>query len=302
LHSSDSLVSTLETPVVGLRVALWPVGVGVVVSLASFVTLVAMPYSTSWIERTSSQSALEAPGPGVAVGRLTWDYALYQRSPALDPFRKAFAGCADKTGVEAARCVTTILNTDSPVGRPLVEFVDARFDPATALATHLEHGAGHCTARSALGATALLSLGVPARVVQLLPQGASGHNVFEVYDPTHGWVMFDPSFDSSFLSEDQYASSVEVSQAERLRWRRPHDGAPDPTTFAGATISYPEPWLYTRLGERCAHLPFRACFAQIGPRQFRYGDAQHLAFGTSIASFVFALAWAAWWAVRRCGA
>ena len=129
-------------------------------------------------------------------------------------------------------------------------------------------------------ATSLLSMGIPARIVQVLPLHSPGHNLVELWDSQHGWLLFDPHFDSSYLLGDSFLSALQLSQVHGgLRWRRPSSGQPDPNLFAGSTIHYPEPWLYTRVGERCARWPFRGCFAQAGPRQFLYGDAQHMALG-----------------------
>jgi hypothetical protein len=111
--------------------------------------------------------------------------------------------------------------------------------------------------------------------------------------------MYDPLYTSSYLADGDFASAVEVTEATTLKWRRAKDGAPDASMFAGATVSFPEPWLYTRVGDRCAQWPFRGCFVTIGPEQFRYGPAQHLAFGTTIISFLFALVSSAWWLYRR---
>lgn len=269
--------------------------------MVAFGVFIKLPYTTSWLVRAPTESALEVPASSVQVGPLKWDYELYKVAPSLDGFRAAFVPtCGALRGVEAARCVALILDK-SPVGDPPTEFVDAKYDPAQALAAHLAGGKGHCTARSALGATALLAMGIPARVVQLLPAHGRGHNVYEVYDATSGWVMYDPLFTSSYLADGDFASAVEVSEASdtSLKWRRPNDAAPDPNLFAGSTISFPEPWLYTRVGDRCAQWPFRGCFVNIGPQQFRYGPAQQLSFGTTLISFAFALVWSAWWLYRR---
>jgi hypothetical protein len=145
------------------------------------------------------------------------------------------------------------------------------------LLDHLSGAPGHCTSRSFMTATGLLAMGKPARVAQLLATNSEGHNVVEVYDPVRGWLLFDPHYESSVLLGDEFVSAVKLTQVEGgLRWRRPKENAPDPNIFAGATISFPEPWLYTRVGQRCSNWPFRACFEQIGPVQFMNGPAQKL--------------------------
>lgn len=259
---------------------------------ASVVALGTLPYSTSWIDRVNDAEVLAPPKDTFKAGLLTWDLNLYRQAPELRTFRDTFASCSELTGLDAARCVADLIKVKSPRGDPHVEFVDDRFDPAVALRTHMEGAPGHCTSRSAMSATSLLALGVPARIVQVLPLVGKGHNLLEVWDAKHGWLIFDPLFDSSYLLGDSFLSAVQLSQvAGGLRWRRPSEGQVDPNLFAGSTISYPEPWLYTRVGERCAQWPFRGCFAQVGPAQFRYGPAQRFAMGGIV---VFGLGLAAW--------
>ncbi|MDP3157129.1 MAG: transglutaminase domain-containing protein [Archangium sp.] len=261
--------------------------------------LAALPYSTSWIERVDESQVLERPGQRFKAGPLIWDLELLRSAPSLQAFRDTFgAECSTLVGLESARCVADIIKAKSPRGAPKIEFVDGRFDPSSALRAHMEGAPGHCTTRSAMTATALLSMGIAARIVQVLPAEMHGHNLVEVWDPVQGWLLFDPHFDSSYLLGDAFLSAAKLSQIQGgLRWRRPSEGQPDPNLFAGATISYPEPWLYTRVGERCAGWPFRGCFAQLGPVQFRYGLAQRLAllgagvFGISAVVWTLFLVW-----------
>ncbi|MFO0594765.1 MAG: transglutaminase domain-containing protein [Myxococcaceae bacterium] len=273
---------------------MWPLVAAMVVGAALLGTLRQLDYSTSTIFRTDD-ALVSAPPPASTMGGARWDFDAYRTAPSLQAFRDAFEPrCRTLAGVEAARCVTTLLLERSPHGAGDGEFVDANFDPAAAVTSHLAGAPGLCTARSAMAATALLAMGVPARVVQLLPTDGAGHNVLEVYDAQRGWVLFDPLFDSSYLVGGQYTSALGVSAAAGdVSWRRPHDGAPDPNAFAGATVQYPEPWLYTRVGEKCATWPFRGCYAQVGPTQFRYGPAQRLTFFGIIACGLFAALWTA---------
>lgn len=274
-------------------------GVCVMGGMVSAATLKALPYSTSWITRVEPDAASKEPSATVEVGPLRWDLALYKATPSLSTFRHEFVECGDKKGLEAARCVSDILNAKSPKGDPKVEFVDAHFNPADSLKDHLGGAPGHCTVKSSLTAVALLSLGIPARVVQILPSETKGHNVVELWDPTVGWFLFDPHFDSAFLHKGELLSATKLSEVSGdLEWRRPHDGAPDPNEFAGSTILYPEPWLYTRVGEKCAPWPFRACFVQFGAPVFAIGPAQKLVF-FSCASFSIAALLAAAWALFR---
>jgi hypothetical protein len=257
-----------------------------------------LPYSTSIILPVPESAAAAEPGGVSRLGALVWDYDVYRRAPELEEYRVQFSRCAGLEGRMAARCVTASLSERSPYGEPAIEFFYASYDPAQALRFHLGGAPGHCTTRSALVATGLLSLGVPARVVQLLPKlGKDGHNVIEVWDEAAGWVLFDPVHDSSYMQEEDFVGATEIIHADgRLHWKRPHDAALDPSTFAGATVHYPEPWLYTRVGKRCARWPFRGCFAQIGDAQFLLGSAQRTSLGSAIAFALVALvlAFQAW--------
>ncbi|MDP1822364.1 MAG: transglutaminase-like domain-containing protein [Archangium sp.] len=277
---------------------------GLACLLASLGALRALDYSTSLISRGTLEEANSAPHGGMQIGDVRWDLTTYQTAPSLQAFRDSFsARCGSLRGVSGARCVTTLLLEASPHGPTSREFVDADFDPATAIRAHLAGASGNCTARSAMAATALLSLGIPARVVQMLPLTGRGHNVLEVWDETIGWVLFDPLYDSSYLVNGTYASAATLADATGgVTWRRAHDGAPDPNTFAGSTIQFPEPWLYTRVGERCAWWPFRGCFVQVGPEQFRYGRVQTLTHLTVVLAALFTLAWTLWWLRSRSAA
>lgn len=251
----------------------------------SVIALARLPYSTSTIVRVSEEAVAKRPEAVSMVGDLTWEYELYRTAPELKAFRSQFGpSCGGVMGVEAAKCVTAIFAQRSPRGAPTVEYVDSSFNPAAALKAHMSGAPGHCTTRSAMVTTALLALGVPTRVVQFLPrEGGNGHNVLEVWVERSGWVLFDPLLDSAYMQGDAYLSSTRLVIAEGgLRWLRPHEGAPDPNIFVGSTVHYPEPWLYTRLGTRCARWPFRGCFAQIGPGQFVLGSAQRLALWSAI--------------------
>lgn len=255
-------------------------------AVASIATLRALPYSTSLIRHGDAAQAGQAPGQSFALGSLSWDLDAYQRAHSLDAFRDSFgSACGSLQGLEAARCVLEIIRGRSDNGAPTSEFVDAEFDPSAVLLAHLNGAPGHCTSRSFMTATALLAMGKPARVAQLLAPNSEGHNVIEVFDPQNGWLIFDPHYESSVLQGDGFVSTVTLTQVHGgLRWRRPNDHAPDPNLFAGSTVNFPDPWLYTRVGERCAVWPFRGCFEQIGPVQFSHGPAQKLALS---AFFVF---------------
>ncbi|MFT3714310.1 MAG: transglutaminase-like domain-containing protein [Archangium sp.] len=298
---SEQITSVERVAAPARRVAFWPALAAALLSVIGVAVLKGVDYSTSSIFRVGDAEVQAVPAGVQVVGSLRWDFDVYARSEHLAAFREVFQPrCGSERGVPAARCVTTLLLEASPHGQGRTEFVDANFDPARALREHMAGAPGNCTARSAMAVTALLSMGVPARVVQLLPAERSGHNALEVYDAEQGWVLFDPLFDSSYLVGGKFASALAVSGATGdVTWRRPHEGAPNPNEFAGATVQYPEPWLYTRIGERCASWPYRACFAQAGPAQFRYGPLQRALVMTILAGGLFAAVWALRFALDR---
>lgn len=237
-----------------------------------------LPYSTSWI--SSIDDAETDVGPTAEVlkmGPLEWDLAGYRTAANLAPYRENFRACEPLSGLEAAHCVVAELSARSPVGDPPIEFVDQQFDPAAALRLHLGGVPGHCTTRSALAATALLAMGKPARIAQLLPSGGQGHNIIEVWQPGEGWVLFDPVYDDAFAGTAPL-SACSLLAGSQVSWQRLTDG-PDVSRYRGAAILYPEPWLYTRTGARCATWPFRGCFARAGVSRFELGPAQKLCLG-----------------------
>lgn len=235
----------------------------------------ALPYSTSWI--TSIETADtdgEPTNDRLTLGALEWDFAAYRTADSLASYRDAFRACEPLIGLDAAHCIVAELSARSPVGDPPVEFVDAQFDPAVALRLHLGGVPGHCTTRSALAATALLALGKPARIAQLLPSWGSGHNIIEVWQPGDGWVLFDPVVDDAFSGKG-LLSACSLLGGSHVSWHRLTEG-PDLSRYRAATVIYPEPWLYTRTGPRCASWPFRGCFARAGVARFELGPAQKL--------------------------
>ncbi|MGV3625183.1 MAG: hypothetical protein ACO1OB_30500 [Archangium sp.] len=260
--------------------------VGVVGSLA---LLRALPYSTSFIIPASEVEASTRPSARFSLGDLSWDLETFKAAPSLQRFRDVFEpSCGRFQGLDAARCVVDLIKARSPNGAPLHEFVDERFNPVATLDEHLAGQPGHCTSRSFMTATALLAMGKPARVIQLLPVKFDGHNVIELWDEDRGgWLVFDPHYDSSLLRGEAFVSASDLTRLTGgLRWRRPNDAAPDANVFAGATVSFPEPWLYTRVGPRVSRWPFRGVFVSVGRTQFLFGPAQKLAL---LAVFGFAL-------------
>jgi hypothetical protein len=71
--------------------------------------------------------------------------------------------------------------------------VNVDFDPAAHFASHMAGEPSHCLTRSAILATQLLSVGIPARVVQFVPAVGKGHTLVGVWDETIGWIVVDPT-------------------------------------------------------------------------------------------------------------
>ena len=86
--------------------------------------------------------------------------------------------------------------------------------------------------------------------LELQGRDQSGRLIFwsgEVKDGGTGPVDETAHFYRSYQLDGDYVSALRVSKIDGgLKWRRLHQNAPDPNYFAGATLNYPEPWLYTK--------------------------------------------------------
>jgi len=146
---------------------------------------------------------------------------------------------------------------------------------------------GHCLTRSAILATELLSVGIPARVVQMVPARAKGHTLVEVWDDAMGWTVVDPSTGGYVTGAARRGSAVELLVDPAVIEWRPFGSAPVSTAASEAyrhhfqsllagNLLYPEPWLYLRLGKRAAPWPFRGQYARVGPAFLALGPLQEL--------------------------
>ena len=152
-----------------------------------------LPYSTSWLVRAAESDAFAPPTPGFHIGDVAWPVDVYAASSELDELRRSFeAECEMTTSIDAALCISNRMARQCPHGEPVEEFVSPSFDPAANLQRHAAGSPGHCVTRSAILAGELLSVGVPARIVQLAPlDGSGGHNLVEVWDEeTRGLLGF----------------------------------------------------------------------------------------------------------------
>lgn len=271
--------------------------------VAQLAFLIRLPYTTSLFEHLGNDEVIvsraKPPQNGFSIGRIHWDIRAYAVDPKLQPFRVYFNDhCPGRTGVAAALCLSDKFVEQFPFGAPRVDFFSADYDPVSDFVAHTEKGEpGHCVTRSGLAVDVLLSVGIPARVVQLIPPTGVGHSIFSVWDQGYGWVAIDPTFGEvigdkdgpssafdAFRSPDgvrKYQLGQESPGARKITGNYPQD----PSSLFRGHIIYPEPWLYLRTGTRVTPWPFRASFVELGPRQWWMGPAQNvLRYGIAICS------------------
>lgn len=263
-------------------------GALLVTAIGLAIGLRALPYSSSTFSEVGQEEASLRPTPDFRLGPLVWPVVELKGSPAFAPFRQAFReACGTKLGLSAAGCAAAELARRSPFGQPKDEFVDRKFDPQDHFQRHLTGEPGHCLTRSAILATQLLSVGVPARVVQMLPADGRGHTVVEVWDECCGWTLVDPTFGGMVRPLSRSASAAALQAApENARWSgiRSPDFPPgseqDRLEYVRGALKghlvYPEPWLYLRMGSRVAPWPFRNHVVRIGPQDLWLGPVQRL--------------------------
>jgi hypothetical protein len=245
-----------------------------------------LDYSKGWLERVGLIEALN-PQERLSLGNLRWDPAPYVGSPQLATFAAmVHEHCPNMDALPTTRCLSDFLASRFPHGSPSRQIFDENFVPAEVLQRHLQGEPGHCVSRSGIMAAALLASGVPARIVQLLSNTRrdQGHNALEVFDPSVGWVFFDPSFGGELqTSTGGRSAAALLSAGGQFRWIQSAKVAPlsdwqrfyagpRAAMFKGHVV-YPEPWLYTRVGSKTAPPPFQARYLVVGPPSWR------LAFG-----------------------
>ena len=258
-------------------------------ALALLLLLKTLPYSSVRLVPVGGSQAAMRPSPDFAVGPLRWPVTALAKAPALQPFREAMrATCGDAKGLAAAACAANALSKRIPVGRPATEFVNVDFDPVAHFERHMAGAPGHCLTRSAILATELLSVGIPARVVQMVPARLKGHTLVEVWDDAMGWTVVDPSTGGSVTAgAARRGSAVDLlADPAVVEWRpfgSARVSAADAEakerlfrTLLAGNLLYPEPWLYLRQGERTTPWPFRGQYARVGPAYLILGPAQQL--------------------------
>jgi hypothetical protein len=233
--------------------------------------------------------AAVASNPLLLAG-LDWTPAPYLAAPELQPIRATVdQQCPDSRGYSLAVCLSDLFARRFPHGEPSREFFDRRYDPVAAFHSHLAGESGHCVSRSGMLALALLATGTPARVVQILGRdGARGHNVAEIWDAGR-WRVLDPSFAGRLESADGSTSAIDMMSAPFPHWRQSPARVKvagvnqaealreyEEDRLRGALIVYPEPWLYTRVGQPAASWPFHGRFIVVGSRTLQVGLGQLL--------------------------
>lgn len=245
-------------------------------ALVALGVMKALPYATFLVENADVGVVASDPNHGFSVGSVRWEVEQFSRDASLASFRRYFRKtCGDKTGTQAAICLSNALDRAVPFGTPKHEFLERRFDPAADFEAHLSGEPGHCVNRSSMVATTLLSVGIPARVFSFIPPlGPGGHTLVEVWTGT-AWVVVDPT-EVGLVGSIRPTSAAEVKHlSNELRLFNADGGIrqdpyPLSASVASGELVYPEPWLYTRIGPRFSFWPFRGKFIQAGAVRWRF--------------------------------
>ena len=255
--------------------------------VAQLLLLKSLAYSTSWVTWLSAEDITSPPPtPNFRIGGLEWDVEAYERAPELQFFREYFEEhCHGLRGIRAASCLSEELIRRIPKGTPKHEIFDAEFSPEDTFKSHLNGAKGYCVSYAGIAATSLLSVGIPARFLQVRPDDREGgHNIIEVWDDEKGWVLFDPFNDGLIENEGKYLSAIEAMGAAQVN----HVKAGNDENVKGylvdfykgsnpfnTTLVYPEPWLSTRVGEKENGF-FRGTFVGFGDGYIRYSLIQNI--------------------------
>jgi len=211
---------------------------------------------------------------------MRWEVEQFSSAPGLAPFRRYFfETCGGQTGTEAAICLSQAFDRAFPAGTPKHEFLERHFDPIAHFEAHLSGQPGHCVNRSAMLATTLLSVGIPARVASFCPRwGWGGHYLIEVWTAADGWTVVDPT-EMGLVGSIRPNSAAEIKRMSGSLRLFNADGTvrqdpyPLSESIARGELVYPEPWLYTRTGPRFSFWPFRGKFVQVGMYSWRFSTA-----------------------------
>lgn len=184
--------------------------------------------------------------------------------------------------MSAALCVSERMVTAFPWGAPQRDFYSRNFDPAADFKEHVTWGRpGHCVTRSGILVNELLSVGIPARVVQVFTSDGQGHNISEVWDDQFGWVLVDPSFGGTIGVDGLPVSALSaLSRPGPLQIVGGIPSAAQGSEYYMSglnkgTVLYPSPWSYLRVEPLSAPWPFLGRYARVGSHSFGFGGAQH---------------------------
>lgn len=229
-----------------------------------------LPYASFLMASTDIGDTTSDPGHGFSVGSVRWDVEQFSNAPVLASFRRYFLEeCGGQTGTGAALCLAEAFDRAFPAGTAKHEFLERRFDPVTDFKAHLSGQPGHCVNRSAMLATTLLSVGIPARVASFTPRsGWGGHTLVEVWAGAD-WVAVDPT-DVGLVGSIRPSSAARMKRTSGSLRLFNADGSvrqdhyPLSPSVERGELVYPEPWLYTRTGPKFSFWPFRGKFIQVG--------------------------------------
>ncbi len=281
----------------------WGPGAGVLAVVQLFI-LWLLPYSTSVVLSGGGDTERPPDAQGsFQIGVLRWPVKDLASDPALSDFRAYFGRwCQGRSGLDAAICVSNQFAEQFPYGQPEGDLFSANYNPHATLIAHTVEGEpGHCVSRAGLAVAALLSAGIPARVVQIVFPTGAGHTLVSLWDERFGWVLFDTLFGGTLVKDGQLLKIPQiVDPSVPVTWEplgKAAPGAPEEErrgiyrkeALAQATVLYPEPWVYLRSGAHVAYWPYRTVFQRIGASPWWIGPVQLvLALGTVIAALVFA--------------
>ena len=235
-----------------------------------------LPYASFLIVNTDTNEATSDSNHGFSIGSVQWDVKRFSNAPELAPFRHYFIEtCGSQTGTQAAMCLSQAFDRAFPAGIPKHEFFERHFNPVANFEAHLAGEPGHCVNRSAMLATTLLSVGIPARVMSFIPRtGRGGHTLVEVWAGSD-WKSVDPT-EVGLVGSIRPGSAAEIKQMRGSLRLFNDDGSvrQDPYLLSESIVDgellYPEPWLYTRTGPRFSYWPFRGKYIQVGMYGWRF--------------------------------
>lgn len=254
---------------------------GIVLVIVQVSLLAKLPGASCLFVSSSIDEVSAPPSHQFRVGDLVWNVDEIAATTALAPFRAEFnAHCRGLRGASAATCVSRRMAAAFPWGVDAKSDVfSRRFDPNLQLAASLAGEPGHCVQRSGIMAAELLSMGIPARMAQIVTSDGGGHTLVEVWDAALGWVLVDPSYGGILGKSSQPLSVAAILAGAAIEIAPAHPPLSperfyDRVSRSEATFLYPSPWLYLRTAAPAAAWPFHAKIARVGPAWFKHGGAQ----------------------------